>query len=89
MNPVGLELFGYTQEDLKKSLKSSQLVIFVDRKKLLKNKQKILQEENVLGAKYIALKKDGTTFDVYVDSIPISHNNQIVGTRGIAVNISK
>ena len=85
MNPYGLALFGYTQEDLEKGLNSTHMVISDDREKLLKNKQKISQRENVLVCKYRALKKDGTTFNVQVDSVPIIHNNQVVGTRGIAI----
>jgi len=87
-NRAAFELFGYTRKDFEDGLNVIHMFIPEDRDRAFKNTRRILNGENVGGVEYTALKKDGSNFPIVVYASPIIHENNAVGLRGIAVNIT-
>jgi len=83
------ESMGYTQEDLNDGLNPSQFVIPNDRERVKQNIQLLFQGDKLRYNKYTALRKDGSTFPILVYSSPILHGTDIVGFRGIVLNITE
>jgi PAS domain S-box-containing protein len=80
--------FGYTQQDLKKGLKSFDMIIPKDRERAGENVAKILSGEKSGINEYTALRKDGGTFPVMIHSAPIIKEGNPVGLRGFIVDIT-
>jgi len=80
--------FGYTQQDLKKGLKSFDMIIPKDRERAQDNVTKILTGEKSGINEYTALRKDGSTFPVMIHSAPIFKEGKPVGLRGFMVDIT-
>ena len=80
--------FGYTQQDLKKGLKSFDMIIPKDRERAQDNVTKILTGEKSGINEYTALRKDGGTFPVMIHSAPIFKEGKPVGLRGFMVDIT-
>ena len=80
--------FGYTQQDLKKGLKSFDMIIPKDRERAGENVAKILSGDKSGINEYTALRKDGGTFPVLIHSAPIFKEGTPVGLRGFIVDIT-
>lgn len=85
----GLELFGFDRQDLDERLKGYQFIASADRDRARRNMQRILQGEYIGGREYTARRKDGTTFPVFVHSVPIRRGGSIAGIRGILVDLTE
>lgn len=83
------ESMGYTQEDLNQGFNPSQFVIPNDRERVKQNIKRLFQGEKLRYNKYTALRKDGSTFPILVYSSPILHDTDIVGFRGIVLDITE
>ena len=55
----------------------------------MKNNQRILNGERLPFGEFTALKKDGTTFQILVNTNPIIREDKIIGLRGILVDITE
>ncbi|TET77426.1 MAG: PAS domain S-box protein, partial [Candidatus Cloacimonadota bacterium] len=88
-NRWGLEVSGYTQEDIDRGLNALQLFIAEDRDRVKKNIQRILSGERLDGNEYTVLRKNGSTFPVIIYSSPIIHEKKPVGLRGIGIDITE
>ena len=89
VNRNGLELFGYIREDFEKGINTNQTIVPEEYEKILENRQKIFRGEKVSGLEYTALRKNGTTFPAYVHSSPIMSEGEIVGLRGVIIDITE
>ncbi|MCP4725403.1 MAG: PAS domain S-box protein [bacterium] len=89
VNEYCLRLFGYTDADLKKGFRASDIIAPIDRERALINIRKRIKDTYTKGTEYIALKKDGTEFFSLIYSIPIIQDNKPVGLRGFIVNITE
>ncbi len=89
VNRSGLELYGYTQEDVDNGLNTSNMMILKDYARAQKIKQKMLSGEEVGIIEYVGIKKDGTRFPTYVHSEIIRRDGKPVGLRGIALDITE
>lgn len=87
-NRHGLELFGYTAEDLN-SLDIFQLIAPHDRERARCNFQKALRGEYRPDHEYTVLRKDGSGVTVIIYSTEIIRDERLVGIRGILVDISE
>jgi PAS domain S-box-containing protein len=87
-NKAASDVFGYSQEDIEKNLSIYDLFSPPDQKIVSENIQKILSGENLNGAEYNALKKNGDTFPIAIYACPIVQDNQVAGLRGIAIDIT-
>lgn len=87
-NQVGLETFGFTQEDVDKGLNMLHILSPEDQHRAMKDIQRALNREEFVG-EYNAVRKDGTIFPVIVYANPIIHENEVIGLRGIVVDITE
>ncbi|MFX1515491.1 MAG: PAS domain S-box protein [Promethearchaeota archaeon] len=87
-NRQGLEISGYTQEDLDQGINALQLFVLEDRPKVKRNIVKILGGEKIVGHEYTALRKDGSKFPVLVYSAPVYRDKKPVKLRGVVVDIT-
>jgi len=87
-NKTAYEVFGYTKADIEENLSIFDFFTPTNRERISINTQKILTGENLNGAEYTALKKNGSTFPIAVYACPIIQDNQAVGVRGIAIDIT-
>ena len=88
-NRNAFNYFGYTPQDLKKGLKSFDMIIPKDRERAQDNVGKILKGEKSGLNEYTALRKDGSTFPVMIHSAPIFKEGKPVGLRGFMVDITE
>jgi PAS domain S-box-containing protein len=89
VNRNAFNYFGYTPQDLKKGLKSFDMIIPKDRERAQDNVGKILKGEKSGLNEYTALRKDGSTFPVMIHSAPIFRGGKPVGLRGFMVDITE
>ncbi len=89
LNQKGMELSGYSVEDIDTGLNCLQLVVPEERELALLNLQLMIQGAESVGTEYTALRKDGSTFPVVLYSSTISREGQPVGLRAVAMDITE
>jgi PAS domain S-box-containing protein len=89
VNRSALDYFKYTQQDVDQGLNGFEMFVPEDRQKVMENAQKILQGEQMGLVEYTALRKDGSTFPVMVNTAARTHGDQPIGLRGIVIDISE
>ncbi len=88
-NNAGFQHTGYIQGDIDKGLNVLQLFIPEDRKRVMKDIEKVLTGEEFGSQEYTGLRKDGSTFQVLAYSSPIIRDEMIVGMRGMILDITE
>ena len=88
-NHQALESHGYSPEDIVEPLHVGQLFSVEDRDRVEDDVQRILDGENLGGVEYKALRKDGSTFPVLMYAAPVVRDSQVVGLRGVTVDITE
>ncbi|MGA2239855.1 MAG: PAS domain S-box protein, partial [Candidatus Bathyarchaeia archaeon] len=91
VNRAGFALTGYTEEDMR-SVNALDLVVPEDQERLVETIMRILGGERVSharGNEYTAVRKDGSTFPVFLYGVRVMRGNDVVGLRAIAVDISE
>jgi PAS domain S-box-containing protein len=89
-NPRGMEMMGYTKEDLeRKKVNISELVIPADHEKMKKRVRQLMKGKRLDGAEYTAIRKNGNTFPILLYSYPIAENEKITGIRGVVFDLTK
>jgi len=89
LNQTALKIWGITKSDLKNGLSSLQTLIPEDRPRAINNINKLFSGSKLEINEYTTIKKDGTTFPVLIYGSPKYKNGEIVGTRGMVIDISK
>ncbi|MCD6579404.1 PAS domain S-box protein, partial [bacterium] len=89
LNQTALKIWGITKSDLKNGLPSLQTLIPEDRPRAINNISKLLSGKKLEVNEYTTIKKNGTTFPILIYGSPKYKNGEIVGTRGVVVDISK
>jgi len=89
VNRAGFAMTGYTEEDMHGGVNALGLVVPEDRDRLANAMMRILGGERARGYEYTVLKKNGTTFPVFLYAAPVMRGNEIAGLRGIAVDITE
>ena len=89
VNKRALKISGYSQEDLDKGLNSLQVVAPEEQEHLARNTHLVLSGKDIGITEYIAMKKDGAKFPVLIHSSAIKREGNIVGLRGIIIDISE
>jgi len=87
-NRKGLEIMGYTQEDLQRGVHAGEVFVPEDLERLQTDMLRILKGETLQDIEYTAKRKDGTTFPVLINASPIIRNGRKAGIRGIMVDIA-
>ena len=88
VNRAGLEAFGYSPSDLEDGLRITDVFPAEDVERASRNFQRVLDGERISSSEYLALKSGGTKSPVLVYSSPITEAGEIVGIRGITIDIS-
>lgn len=87
-NKAGYDFFGPRPEDPTKFLSALECFIPEDRPRIIENFKKSSQGLLTEPSEFTAIKADGTLCPVLVYGNPIIRNGEIVGRRGIIVDIS-
>ena len=88
-NRNAFQLFGYTQEDMRKGLNVFETIVPEDRDRARQNiTRSMMGNREQTGHEYKALRKDGSVFPVVIHSVPIMVKGKPAGLRGIIVDIS-
>jgi PAS domain S-box-containing protein len=91
LNKFGLELYGYTNEEIKEGVNILSTIIPADMERASKNIQKRISGEllpNIAG-EYTSIKRDGTTFPIQVYVSIIYDNQTPLGLRGITFDMTQ
>lgn len=87
-NPHGLGMFGLTESELRDGFNILDVLIPPDRDVAAANYSRVLRQENVGPVEYLVKKRDGTVFTILTHSTAIVRGGEVVGVRGIVVDIS-
>lgn len=88
-NQRAFELFGYTQEDLDRGINGIEIIAPEDRDFVRQNLARRLKGVDDGTIEYQALKKDGTVFPILLHASPILKQDDIIGFRGIIIDITE
>ncbi|MEM4257959.1 MAG: PAS domain S-box protein [Candidatus Thermoplasmatota archaeon] len=88
-NKKAFTLFGYEPSDLDKGLYITQLLDPKELQKFKENYYNTLSGKSSHGNEYIFVKKDGTKIPMMIYSVPIYEDTSVVGTRGVAVDLTE
>lgn len=87
-NRLAFELFGYEPDELSSGFEVNDMIIPEDRERAKSNLMKRLSGDEIGAIEYKALRKDGTTFDIYLNLSKITRDGKLTGFRGVATDIS-
>ncbi|HSA96998.1 MAG TPA: PAS domain S-box protein [Acidobacteriota bacterium] len=88
-NQKAMSSLGLDENDLKRGLKVFDVIAPVSLGLAGERFAKVLRQEDVGAGEYILLKKGGSSFPALVHSLAIVREGQVVGVRGIMVDISE
>jgi PAS domain S-box-containing protein len=88
VNRSGLELFGHTIEELEKGANVLDALHPDDREKAWQNIKSLGEGRPSRGNEYTAIRADGTEFPVLAYTTRICRNGEVVGYRGILIDIT-
>ncbi len=89
-NRVGRELFGLPEFDENNKVSALQYFIPEDRKRIIENVQK--RVAGIIDSdynEYTAINKNGQEFPVLIYGSPMQKAGEVIGTRGIILDITK
>ena len=86
-NRIGMEMFGYPTLEGKLSILDT--IVESQREQATRDIQLILEGNNSTPKEYTALRKDGSTFPELVYTGQVIKDGQLVGLRGIVVDITE
>ncbi len=87
-NKRAFEITGFSQQDFDKGLNAFQLIIPEDRERAKNNLKRLFAGENFETNEYKLARKDGSTFTVLIKTARVVFENNIIGFRGLAVDLS-
>ncbi len=89
-NKVGRELFGITEDLEETQVYAFKFFIPEDKERVIQNSKKRFSGEIVQEYyEYTAINGNGVEFPVLIYSSPLKKNDQIIGSRGIILDVSK
>jgi PAS domain S-box-containing protein len=89
VNHAAYTQFGYSREEFDSGLNALQMIAPKDRERAEENIERVLRGEKIGSNEYTALRKDGTTFPIMINSNPIIRGDKTVGLRGVMVDITE
>jgi len=88
VNRSALEHFGYTNEDFQGGLNALDMFSPNNLEQIREAMRRRLAGEVISSVDYYALRKDGSTFPVLVETAPLYRAGQPAGLRGILIDIT-
>ncbi|MEW6112347.1 MAG: PAS domain S-box protein [Thermodesulfobacteriota bacterium] len=89
VNAAGLEVSGFTEEDVAKGVSICELFSPENVGEIQEHFNTLFRGESVRGVEYNVRRKDGTTFPVAGYASPIHRHGTIAGIRGVIVDMSE
>jgi PAS domain S-box-containing protein len=89
INQHGIRSWGYSQRDFDEGLAVLDMIVPEDRQRTKETIYKLVYEDGRTGYEYTALRKDGSTFPIVTISSRIVKDGEIMGLRGVVVDISE
>lgn len=89
INRNGLELLKYTTQDVDRGLSFLHIVEEHDRGHALVSQKRIFSGKKMVETELTAARKDGSTFPIVTYDNPIVSEGNIVGIRGVAVDLTE
>ena len=89
MSREGLNILQYGPRDLEEGVTLDRVVAPEDQAKLARNLAKLADRDPREGNEYTAIKKDGTRFPLLVFAVQAVEDGQVVGLRGIALDVTR
>jgi len=89
VNKVGLDIFGYTEEDHPETVTITELVFPADRPKVAENVRQILSGTIIGPQEYRMVHKDGSVGYYLASSTPMYNNGSVCGLRTSLLNITE
>lgn len=89
VNKRGFELSGYTREDFDRGICVFDLVVPEDVERLKRDAASVIMGTGPRCGEFTVRKKDGTTFPVAIESIPIVSEGKATGIRGIVIDLTE
>ena len=87
INKAGREALGYMAEDVLEGMNIVQTIAPEDKERVRANLRHRLSGEAQAGLVYNVLRKDNTTFAVVTATSPIFSDGEVIGIRGVAIEI--
>ncbi len=88
VNQRGLDLFGYTRDDLKRRPHVATMLAEKDRDRAMQRIRAMLDGAVPDdGAEYSVISGEGTLIPVLVHAAPIKHDDEIIGVRGVVTDL--
>ena len=89
VNKSGLDLYGYSADELSADLSIADMIAPEDRARALQSFREVRDDiRPSRGNEYTGIRKDGTFIPVLIHSNPQLHDNQVCGIRGILVDMT-
>lgn len=89
INKNGLKMLGFSREDMYRGLNISELIPGSEREKFRSRFKELLSAKELPSIEYDLLTKDGCTISVLMSSTVMISGGEIVGLRGIVVDITE
>jgi len=88
VNQRAFKVFGYTREDYESGINAIQMLEPKDRNIAERRISTLLKGKNIQIVEYNGIKKDGSIFPILLHLTAIIRDEQILGIRGIAIDIT-
>ena len=89
VNRNAFDIFGYSQHDFDNGINSIEMLIPEDRNRAMEEMQRVMCGEASGSNEYTALRKDGSTFPISINSNALIRENKLMGIRGIIIDLSQ
>ena len=88
-NLRAIEILGFSKEELEHDFDANRLVAAEDVERSREDMKHTFAEGRRCSSEYVFVRKDGTCLPVLLTSMPIIKNRQVVGARGIVVDLTE
>jgi two-component system cell cycle sensor histidine kinase/response regulator CckA len=88
-NRRAFEQFGYVEEEFQRGLNTLEMIAAQDHDRAKANIGRVMRGDKPESTEYTARRKDGSTFPVMIHSNRIVRDGDVVGLRGIIVDLTE
>ncbi len=89
VNKCAYDLFGYTEEAVKNGISVIEVIDPKDRARAVANIENVMKGNLNFANEYTAVDAHGRQFPVAIYSVPIMRNGDLVGLRGLIIDITE